>query len=295
MGGAGSRHCESAVGTLRGVPTFCRHGRLEANCSICSKTDAPARTVTRPPRAVRTRTTGPRAAKANAMQVRRVERAPDDGYDNELAQGLRATSDAARLADELAFSEARLAELREDPPGRYADVARSGDPEEAARRAFEIAVAGDPALIDAYRAWAERSGGGIAGLVGDADWDPTRRFARTFERLTLPGLGRRPRFEFLVSLGALGVVALEAGTLAVGSDATDPVVLAAKRVTGIGDAITIERRLADLARGTGVSLAALDLALYNWAASEDERETMEARRTADPQRRAQIAAALGAS
>jgi hypothetical protein len=226
------------------------------------------------------------------VSVRRVERAPDDGYDNELAPGLRASADAARLADELAFSVARLEELAADPPGRYAE-AKLAEPEEGAALLFELAAGDNEAGVAAYRAWAERGGGQIAALTGEPDWDPTRRFARIFERLTMPGLGRRRRYEFLVSVGALGLVPMEAGTLAAGSDATDPVVLAAKRVTGIGDAITIERRLADLARGTGVPLAALDLALYNWSLPADERETMGARRQADPERRARIAAALG--
>jgi hypothetical protein len=78
------------------------------------------------------------------------------------------------------------------------------------------------------------------------------------------------------------------------SDARDPVVLAAKRVLGIGDAINLERRASELARGTGVPLAALDLALFNFGAPEDGRATMGARRAADPERRAAIGRALGA-
>ena len=45
------------------------------------------------------------------MTVRRVQRAPDDGYEHDLVPGLRSSVDAGRLADELAFSAARLREL----------------------------------------------------------------------------------------------------------------------------------------------------------------------------------------
>lgn len=270
--------------------------------------------------------------------MRRVERAPDDGYDNELVPGLRSSDDGARLADELAFSVARLDELSADPPGLYAEAAAAAasDREEAAWLAFLIAyvsparggdawseiesarvpwatgeapaldgVSGGPrtahdpargtATVEGYRAWAERSGGQLAGLRGDADWEPTRRFARTFERITLPGLARGAKYEFILTLGALGVLGVKAGTLAVGKDALDPVISSAKRVLGIGDAINLERRAAELARGTGVPFAALDLALFNFAAAPQERATMGARVSADPQRRAEIARALGLS
>lgn len=266
--------------------------------------------------------------------MRRVERAPEDGYDNELVPGLRSTVDGVRLADELAFSAARLQELSADPPGLYAEVASAGDTEEAAWLGFLIAYigpggggdvwseveaarvpwrSGEPPRVDglhggprtahdpargtappeAYRAWAARSGSQADGLRGDPDWGPARRFARTFERLALPGFSRGPRYDFLVTLGALGVVELQAGTLAVGKDALDPVVSAAKRVLGIGDAINLERRAAELVRGTGVPVGALDLALFNWSVPEEGRATMGARVTADPQRRQAIAAALG--
>src|SRR3954471_18005019 len=136
---------------------------------------------------------------------------------------------------------------------------------------------------------AARRGGGGAG----AGRGPGRRCARTYERVALPGFGRGPRYEFLVSLGALGIVALEAGTLAIGKDALDPVVSAAKRVFGIGDAMNLERRAAELVRETGVPFGALDLALFNLDQPEDDRATMGARCSADPERRAAIGAALG--
>lgn len=271
---------------------------------------------------------------SSGIRVHRVERAAEDGYDNELVPGLRASADGARLADELAFSVARLDELSTDPPGLYAEVAAATDPDEAAWLAFLIAyvspgrggdpwsevaaarvgwatgeapalegIAGGPRTahdpergnrtIEAYRSWVARSGGQLSGLLGDADWEPTRRFARTFERLTLPGFPRGPKYEFMVTLGALGVLPVEAGNLAVGKDALDPVISAAKRVLGIGDAINLERRAAELARGVGVPFAALDLALFNFAAAEEDRARMGARVVADPERRAKIGRALG--
>lgn len=319
------------------MPTFCRHGRLQANCPICSKDVAVARPA-RPVRPARSRAgaSAPRAAKpAAGLRVRRVQRAPDDGYEHDLVPGLRATADAVRLADELAFAEARLRELAEDPPGLYAEAALAGDADEAAWLALLIALVGpgrgddpwselerarvpwaggelprleglsggprgavaggaDAAAFAAYRSWAERHSGQLVALRGEPEWAPTRRFARTFERLALPRVGRGARFEFLVTLGALGIVPMEAGTLALGGDATDPVVSAAKRVLGIGDAINLERRAAELARGVGVPLAALDLALFNWSVAEEQRATMGARRAADGARRDEIAAALGA-
>ena len=160
-------------------------------------------------------------------------------------------------------------------------------------------TAHDPArgtvTIEAYRAWVARHGSQLAALTGDADWEPHRRFARTFERLTLPGFPRGPKYDFLVTLGALGVVPMDAGTLVVGRDALEPVIGAAKRITGIGDAITIERRSADLAHGLGLPFAALDLAFFNFDRAEDERATMGATVAADPERRAAIAAKLGVS
>jgi hypothetical protein len=316
------------------VPTFCRHGRLQANCPICSKSTEAAAPV-RAQRPARVRSATPRTPKASSgIRVRRVERAPDDGYDNELVPGLRSSVDGARLADELAFSAARLDELQTDPPGLYAEVARASDPEEAAWLALLIAYVGPgrgsdpwssleavrvpwatgelpplgeaepgprtaldpargPATIEAYRAWAGRSGSQIAALAGEPEWEPARRFARTFERLALPGLPRGARYDFLVTLGALGVVSVQAGALAVGKDALDPVVSAAKRVLGIGDAMNLERRAAELARGTGVPFAALDLALFNFSVAVEERATMGARVGADPARRVAVAAALG--
>jgi hypothetical protein len=132
------------------VPTFCRHNRLEATCPICSRNAAPAGraaprprpAVPRPARAAGERRAAPRRAGGAEVRVRRVTRAVDDGYEHELVPGLRASADAARLADELAFSAARLEELAGDPPGLYAEAASSADREEAAWLCFLISYLG---------------------------------------------------------------------------------------------------------------------------------------------------------
>jgi len=100
------------------VPTFCRHNRLEANCPICSRKSrgdavTPARPARRPEsRAVSTPSKRrPSSRAAGDLRVRRMARAPDDGYEHDLLPGLRATVEAARLADELAFGAARLEQL----------------------------------------------------------------------------------------------------------------------------------------------------------------------------------------
>ena len=177
--------------------------------------------------------------------MRQLSQAADDGYRSELVTGVKATADAERLAAELAFATARLAELAADPPALYADIASLDDPEEALWLAFLVAYIGplqndedpfaeiraahvpwasgempnldvtrgprsaaDPAAAErtilAYRAWANRAGSQAAAFAGEPSWTPERRFDRVFERLALPGLGRGPRYELLVSLGRLG-------------------------------------------------------------------------------------------
>lgn len=249
--------------------------------------------------------------------MRRESRSVEDGYANELTPGLRASADARRLAQELAFSAARLAALAADPPGLYAQARAEGalDMERATWTCFLLAYLspaeeGDPfagvaqalaaapaprelpaglgelldglprgprsshepgrgtATLEAYGQWIARSGGTqAAAFAGDPSWPPERRFARIFERLTLPGLGRAGRFELLVTLGRLGLYDLRADSLhpEAARGAEDPATLAAKRVFGIADPLLIDRRAAALAEAAGVPLEALDLALANWA------------------------------
>lgn len=264
-------------------------------------------------------------------------RGADDGYRCELIPGVRSSQDARRLASEVAFAGARLAELGGDPPGAYGDaarLARGGELERAiwicllcaylcplqgpdpfagiemALQASQgepsaIGLQGVPlgprtshdasrgsATLEAYLGWARRAGSQAAAIGGDPSWSPQRRFERTFERLAIPGLSRAARFELLTLLGRLGLQPLSADSLhlaaaessvKIGSArhasasraAGDSVVLAAKRVFGIGDALNLERRVAHLADACGAPIEALELALLNWSAAE--RLTLGAR------------------
>ena len=254
------------------------------------------------PRSGASRSSSPRAS--GGLTVRRLSRTAEDGFRSALVPGVRSGADAQRLAEELAFAATRLDRLGTDPPGLYAEVADGGRPiEERSWLAFLIAYLGptddaDPfaaitqartpwssgepphlddvatgprtshepgggsRTIDAYRAWAQRAGSQETAFTGDAAWTPERRFARVFERLALPGLHRGARFDLLATLGRLGVYDLQAGALGLGGN--DSVTLAAKRVLGIGDAMLLERRAADLAAACELPLSALDLGFYNW-------------------------------
>lgn len=122
------------------MPTFCRHNRFVENCPICSR-EAQAARPAAPPR-TRTRSgsrSGARSGGGSAVRIRQAARVSDDGYRSELVPGLRVAGDAERLAAEIGFSAARLAELAAAPPGLYAEVASHPDLEEASRLAFLVA------------------------------------------------------------------------------------------------------------------------------------------------------------
>ena len=264
------------------------------------------------------------------MRVRKLSQAADDGYRNELITGVKASADAERLAAELAFATARLAELATDPPGTYAQIASEPDREEALWLAFltaylcptededpfagiraahvpwssgelpDLAVAlglrtsheaaAGTRTVLAYRGWAQRAGSQEAAFAGESSWTSERRFDRLFERLALPGLGRPGRYDLLVSLGRLGVAEVHPSTLALTDDATT---VAAKRVFGIGDKMLLERRARDLADAAEVPIEALDLALFNWAAPQRGRATMGSSAAVPAARVAEIAGVLG--
>jgi hypothetical protein len=154
------------------------------------------------------------------------------------------------------------------------------------------------ATLAAYRAWAERAGSQDAAFAGEPSWTPARRFARDYERLALPGLQRDARYDLLVTLGQLDLHDLHAETLQLGG--ADETTVAAKRVFGIADTLLLERRASDLAAATGLPLAALDLALWNWnrppqvGTGERERATLGAAGSEpDADAYARVAAALG--
>jgi hypothetical protein len=261
---------------------------------------APTR-ISRPPRNTSASTRSRPRRSSSTMSVRRVARAVDDGYEHELVPGLRASEDALRLAHDLAFASARLDELQNRPAGLYAEVSATADPREAAWLAFLIAVlsplegddpwaaieparttlasgelpdvaeaergpraAPDPvAALPAFRTWLERPDP----LAAELSLPPARRFDRLYERLSLAGLARTQRYEFLVLVGRLGVAELEAPGLRLG-EARDDTTTAAKRIFAIGDSVLLSSRAAELAEAAGVPLAALDLALVRWTRNE---------------------------
>ena len=300
------------------MPKFCRHGALEERCPICQPALAAATRATpaRPRRSPSDNRPRANLSSRGRLVVRHEARAQDDGYRSPLAPGLRATEDARRLADELGFASGRLRLLGEDPPGLYATVAATHDLEEATWLAFLIAYLGpleapDPfaaieavrtpwgtlpdlegvatgprsahdaergtATLEAYRRFAARGGSQQLAFTGDPVWAGPQRFERIHERLALPGLHGRARYDLLVTLGRLGTYELAAPGLLVGE--SDPVTLAAKRVFGIGDRMTLERRARELAVAAGVPADALDLALENWA--REDRITQGAPDAAD--------------
>jgi len=264
------------------------------------------------------------------LVVRHEARAADDGYRSPLAPGLRSSEDAQRLAEEIGVGAARLDALATAPPGLYAEIAAESDGEDACWLAFLVAYLGpleqdDPfqaiaavrtrwgsvpdlavvevgprgshepgrgtATIDAYVRFAARSGGQLSAFAADPAWTGAQRFERVYERLSLPGLHRRARYDLLVTLGLLGRFALEAPGLLLTED--DPVTLAAKRVFGIGDRMTLERRSRDLAAAVEVPVEALDLALENWARTERVTQGVRAAATGGPARERALKA-LGA-
>ena len=260
--------------------------------------------------------------------MRHEARADDDGYRSPLAPGLRSTEDARRLAGEVAFAVARLAALSGDPPGVYAQIAREPDLEEATWLALLTAYLGPlesdqpfstieavrtpwgelPELdrvelgprtahqprrgtqtLAAYRRFATRAGSQQLAFTADPTWTAELRFGRIFERLAVPGLHRRARYDLLVTLGRLGRYPLAAPGLLLTED--DPVTLAAKRVFGIGDRLTLERRAGELAAAAQAPVDALDLALENWAGGE--RITQGFRGVADEAAELRARSALG--
>jgi hypothetical protein len=194
----------------------------------------------------------------------------------------------------LAFLIAYLCPLEEADPFREIERVRttwaSGELPDLEDVQTGPRTAHDPArggrTLEAYRAWAARTGSQAAAFTGDEAWPPERRFTRAYERLSLPGLHRDARFDLLVTLGRLGVFDLQAGSLVLGgeNDAT----VGAKRAFGIGDPLLLDRRAGDLAQSCGLPLEALDVGLYNW--QRGERATLGL--AADPDRELEALASI---
>jgi hypothetical protein len=175
------------------------------------------------------------------------------------------------LQGEQSFVGIRLALLSSWASGTVSDL----EDVPLGPRSSHDPARGSETLI-AYRRFAEHAGSQEAAFTGEASWTPQRRFERLFERLALPGFGRMGRYDFLITLGRLGLYELRADALHLISRSpslgSDPTPQTAKRVFGIGDPIHIERRAAVLAKATSTPIEALDLALANW--SSEERVTL---------------------
>lgn len=113
------------------MPTFCRHNRFIERCPICSKTlpgATPAggarRTAASASKPARRSGEGSkrRGAGAERVRIRREGRAEEDGYSSTLIPGVRASADAGRLAQEIAFAGSRLTLLEVEPPGLYGEA-----------------------------------------------------------------------------------------------------------------------------------------------------------------------------
>lgn len=312
------------------MPQFCRHNRFVQNCPICRQPEAPAARAPRPARSAG----GSSRGRGTGLKVRRMERAEEDGYEHELVPGLRASGDAARLADELAFAVARLGELATDPPGVYAEVAASADVEEAIWLAFLTAylspAEGEDAFAGiraAHRSWAGGEPVDLAvteGLLGPRTSHDPARGDRTVaayrawaaragsQEAAIAGDGTwtpERRFQRVferLSLPGLTRAArydllVTLGRLGVAETRptalgfdADATTLAAKRVFGIGDTILLERRARALAEALDLPIETLDLALFNWAQPSDARATYGARVTAADGPREAVGTVLGA-
>jgi hypothetical protein len=199
----------------------------------------------------------------------------------------------------LAFLIAYLGPLDAEDPFAAIEAARtpwsSGQVPELAGvepgpRGAHVNANGERTL-HAYRAWAARSGSQQVAFTGEPSWTAQRRFARVFERLSLPGFPRDARFELLTVLGHLGVYELRPGALQLGG--TGSVTTGAKRALGIGDPMLLERRAAQLAEASGLPLEALDLGFYNWERGSRATAGMGLAAEPDPAALETARAALG--
>jgi len=160
------------------MPTFCRHNRFLERCPICSKT-LPGRSPgsassARAKGPARAGTTGGSARRARArgegVRIHREGRAEDDGYRSPLVPGLRASLDAERFAQDIAFAAGRLNALSGEPPGLYGEMRAEADPERALWMCFLCAylcpLEGEDPFAGIRAALG--AGSGDAGLPGDA-------------------------------------------------------------------------------------------------------------------------------
>ncbi len=323
------------------MPQFCRHNRLVQNCVICSReqdvemrpvvsSSAPRSIQPHAPRRPADRARSPRATPG--MTVHRVRNSVDDGYRSPLVPGLKSSSEAERLADELAFAATRLRALESAPPGLYAEVADpAGDVEERSWLAFLIAYlapleSDDPfaSIRAARRPWSS----GERPALEDVETGPRGAHDPAHPYRTIDAyrawasragsqsaaLGGEPEwtperrfsraFERLALPGlhrdARYELLVSLGSLGVydlrpGTLAVgggDQVTVAAKRALGIGDTMLLERRATQLADGAGIPLAALDLGFYNWERGERATVGLSPGSEPDPQLQQAVQTAL---
>jgi hypothetical protein len=126
------------------VSRFCRHNRFIERCPICRET-VPG--LAPPERAARrsgggathnghANGRGTLSKRSRGVRVRQEVRAEDDGYRSSLAPGLRASQDAERLAEEIAFADGRLVAMTMAPPDLYGEIREQEDEEQATWMCF---------------------------------------------------------------------------------------------------------------------------------------------------------------
>ena len=124
---------------------FCRHNRFVERCPICRETVPGLAPPERAGRRARsgsaqgehvTRQLPARRARGPKLSVHHERRTEDDGYRSALAPGLRASQDAERLAEEIAFADGRLVAITMAPPDLYGEVREQEDEEQATWMCF---------------------------------------------------------------------------------------------------------------------------------------------------------------
>jgi hypothetical protein len=134
------------------VNRFCRHNRFIERCPICRETVPGLAPPERPGRArsrskegsaqrahASGRRASPRRGRGPELRLRQETRAEDDGYRSSLLPGLRASQDAERLAEEIAFADGRLVAITMAPPDLYGEVREQEDEEQATWMCFVAA------------------------------------------------------------------------------------------------------------------------------------------------------------
>lgn len=212
-------------------------------------------------------------ARANA-RLERLKSDPPGPYATARALASGDAQDREQAAW-LLFQIAYYGPLEGDAPFAMIDalLVRWDDPlpDVAALEAAKVGPRGahahdrGTATLQAYRDWAAKAGGQLAGL-GAGGPDAARRFDAAYRALALPGLNRDARYEFLVTLGTFGLLDVAPWSLLLDSSRSgrDPLSVAAKRAFLTGDAVLIQRRFGAFARALGVPVAACDLGFLNW-------------------------------